>query len=95
MWHGMLSDIVFVVRISYLDCVYSVNHWIIVLNLCRLASHELKHCPMEKVFLVAHLEPVLLVSFLRVLSLANLPEVLNNRKQRCEGLSTAIHPFLS
>ena len=65
MWHGMLSDIVFVVRISYLDCVYSVNHWIIVLNLCRLASHELKHCPMEKVFLVAHLEPVLLVSFLR------------------------------
>lgn len=48
MWHGMLSDIVFVVRISYLDCVYSVNHWTIVLNRYRLASHELKYCPMEK-----------------------------------------------
>lgn len=79
MWHCMLSDIVFVVRLSYLDCVYSVNHWTIVLKRCRLASHELKHCPMEKVFLVAHLEPVLLVSFFGVLSLVNLPEVLNNR----------------
>ena len=79
MWHCMLSDIVFVVRISYIDYVYSVNHWTIVLKRYRIASHELKHCPMEKVFLVAHLEPVLLVSFLRVLSLVNLPEVLNNR----------------